>query len=178
MNLINTREQKGITLISLVVIIIVTLILAGISVAILSGNNGMIIKSAEAREETQIGDDIERIRASYSTVTMNKLKKADGRKYTVTAEELQEQILADMHETEGVTVTGDDFKADEKRELQGEFTVEMPSGYTYTINAKGDTKLKGSEEEEPTTETSPTATTETTTSPSAEASPSSSPADD
>ena len=178
MNLINTREQKGITLISLVIIIIVTLILAGISVAMLSGNNGMIIKSAEAREETQIGDDIERIRASYSTVTMNKLKKADGRKYTVTAEELQEQILADMHETEGVTVTGDDFKADENRELQGEFTVEMPSGYTYVINAKGDTKLKESgEEAEPTAETSPTATTETTTSPSTEASPTSSPKD-
>ena len=46
----NMKEGKsGITLIALVVTIIVLLILAGISIAMLSGNNGVLIKAGEAK---------------------------------------------------------------------------------------------------------------------------------
>ena len=43
------KNQKGITLIALVVTIIVLLILAGISIAMLTGENGLITRAEEAK---------------------------------------------------------------------------------------------------------------------------------
>ena len=47
------RRNKGITLIALVVTIIVLLILAGISIAMLTGQNGILNRTAEAKEKTE-----------------------------------------------------------------------------------------------------------------------------
>lgn len=43
------RGQKGITLVALVVTIIVLIILAGISVSLLVGDNGLITRAKEAK---------------------------------------------------------------------------------------------------------------------------------
>ncbi len=51
MNL-NTKSSRGITLIALVVSIILLLILAGTSISMLSGDNGILQKAAEAKEKT------------------------------------------------------------------------------------------------------------------------------
>ena len=48
-----TRENKGITLIALVITIIVLLILAGVAIAMLSGENGILRKAAEAKTKTE-----------------------------------------------------------------------------------------------------------------------------
>ena len=45
------RETKGITLIALVITIIILLILAGISIATLTGENGILNKASKAKEE-------------------------------------------------------------------------------------------------------------------------------
>lgn len=47
------KENKGITLIVLVITIIVLLILAGISIATLTGDNGILNKASTASEETK-----------------------------------------------------------------------------------------------------------------------------
>ena len=46
------KRNKGITLIALVITIIVLLILAGITIAALSGENGILIRATEARDNT------------------------------------------------------------------------------------------------------------------------------
>ena len=46
------REERGITLIALVITIIVLLILAGISITMLSGDNGLLNRTTEARSKT------------------------------------------------------------------------------------------------------------------------------
>ena len=46
------KRNKGITLIALVITIIVLLILAGVAIAMLSGENGILKKSAEAKTKT------------------------------------------------------------------------------------------------------------------------------
>ena len=46
-----TKNTKGITLIALVVTIIVLLILAGVSIAMLTGNNGILTQGKRAKEE-------------------------------------------------------------------------------------------------------------------------------
>ena len=48
------KNTKGITLIALVVTIIVLLLLAGVSIAMLTGNNGVLTQGQRAKEETRI----------------------------------------------------------------------------------------------------------------------------
>ena len=49
------RNQKGITLIALVITIIVLLILAGVSIAMLTGDNGLLNKTNEAVVKEKLG---------------------------------------------------------------------------------------------------------------------------
>lgn len=48
------KNEKGITLIALVITIIVLLILAGVSIAMLGGDNGLLSKSQESAAQTAI----------------------------------------------------------------------------------------------------------------------------
>ena len=50
------RNERGITLIALVVTIIVLLILAGISIAMLTGENGILNKARDASWKSKLGD--------------------------------------------------------------------------------------------------------------------------
>ena len=49
------KSGKGITLIALVITIIVLLILAGVSIAMLAGDNGILTKSVTAKLNNEIG---------------------------------------------------------------------------------------------------------------------------
>ena len=49
------KNQKGITLIALVITIIVLLILAGISIAMLTGDNGILTNSTKAKAQNELG---------------------------------------------------------------------------------------------------------------------------
>ena len=49
----NLRKSKGITLIALVITIIVLLILAGVAISMLSGENGILKKASEAKTKTE-----------------------------------------------------------------------------------------------------------------------------
>ncbi len=53
------RKEKGITLIALVVTIVVLLILAGVSISMLTGENGIITQAQDAKEKTDIGRERE-----------------------------------------------------------------------------------------------------------------------
>ena len=50
---LKTKEFKGITLIALVITIILLLILAGVTIAALSGDNGILTRAKEAKEKTE-----------------------------------------------------------------------------------------------------------------------------
>ena len=56
-----TKEMKGITLVALVVTIVVLLILAGVSINSVLGENGIIIKAKEAAEKTAAAQEREMI---------------------------------------------------------------------------------------------------------------------
>lgn len=51
------KSNQGITLVALVVTIVVLLILAGVSISLVSGQNGIVTKAQEAKEKT-INDQI------------------------------------------------------------------------------------------------------------------------
>ena len=53
------KKNNGITLIALVITIIVLLILAGVAIAMLSGENGILNKAKDAKEKTEKGQEQE-----------------------------------------------------------------------------------------------------------------------
>ena len=54
------KQKKGITLIALVITIIVLLILAGISISMLSGDNGILQRSTDAKERNGVAEVVEK----------------------------------------------------------------------------------------------------------------------
>ena len=50
---INRQNNKGITLIALVITIVVLLILAGVSIATLTGENGILTQASNAKKVTE-----------------------------------------------------------------------------------------------------------------------------
>lgn len=77
------QEVSGITLIALVVTIIVLLILAGVSISMLTGQNGILNRVAEAKEKTGIAQSEEKVKLAVmaaiadgnGTLTIENLKK-------------------------------------------------------------------------------------------------------
>ena len=76
------RNQKGITLIALVITIIVLLILAGVSIAMLTGNNGILTQANRAGEATREADIKEAIALAVSTVNADLADNISTDKYT------------------------------------------------------------------------------------------------
>ena len=74
-------NNKGITLIALVITIIVLLILAGVSIAMLTGSNGILTQANKAKTDTANAEAAERINmelnALYSEVLEKNLSKFD-----------------------------------------------------------------------------------------------------
>ena len=63
-----SKKNNGITIIALVITIIVLLILAGVTIATLTGENGILTKASEASEQTKISEEKEAIGIAYSGV--------------------------------------------------------------------------------------------------------------
>ena len=62
------REQKGITLIALVITIIVLLILAGVTIAMLTGQNGILTNAQNAKTSTLQSEAEERINMTLNAI--------------------------------------------------------------------------------------------------------------
>lgn len=69
---LKTKKNKGITLIALVVTIVVLLILAGVSIATLTGENGILKQTSKAKDETHIAQDKELIQLAFNEYKISK----------------------------------------------------------------------------------------------------------
>lgn len=67
-----TKEMRGITLISLVTTIIILLILAGITITMLSGENGILKNAGKSKEETEYAGIYEAISIELQNYKINK----------------------------------------------------------------------------------------------------------
>ena len=70
------KEQKGITLVALVITIIVLLILAGVTIAALSGPNGILTNSTKAKQDTAVAEAREAVTMAINTIVTNKYANA------------------------------------------------------------------------------------------------------
>ena len=87
------KEKRGITLIALVITIIVLLILAGVSIAMLTGDNGILTQATEAKEKNTIGGEKEQISLALQSLRMK--KQAENVTNEITVSELDEQLKYD-----------------------------------------------------------------------------------
>ena len=67
------KDQKGITLIALVITIIVLLILAGVSIAMLTGDNGILTKADNASRESIAKEVEEAIKLGVADIVANQM---------------------------------------------------------------------------------------------------------
>ena len=73
---INLKNKKGITLIALIITIIVLLILAAVSIATLTGQNGILTRANDTKTNTEIAEEKEKVELS----TTGALAKDNGNK--------------------------------------------------------------------------------------------------
>lgn len=71
------KQDKGITLIALVITIIVLLILAMVSIATLTGENGVLTKANTAQKENEIVEAKEQAKLDIATWIADKLEKGE-----------------------------------------------------------------------------------------------------
>ena len=115
------KNNNGITLIALVVTIVVLLILAGVSISMLTGENGIITQAQKSKLQTEIGKEKEYITLSVSAVKGDKISRGDTSE--ITSSELQTEM---NKYTDEATVTG-----------SGTLTVTYESGRSYEVDQDG-----------------------------------------
>ena len=118
--IINPKEaQKGITLIALVITIIVLLILAGVSIAMLTGQNGILTQAQNAKTTTANKSAEEKVKLSVMGARAD-----DG---TLTVGKLRTELA-----NYGGTVEGDTFPV-----------TATVDGKSFTVDDKGNVELAG-----------------------------------
>ena len=121
MKKVTKNSTNGITLIALVITIIVLLILAGVSIAMLTGDNGILTQASEAKDENIKGQEKEQIRLAMQSKKMENI--ADNVERTVTAEELQNQLIADGAKNLTVEAGENDSLVVKYADSKNEYTV-------------------------------------------------------
>ena len=147
---LNTMEKneknKGVTLIALVITIIVLLILAGVSISTLTGQNGILKRAIEAKNTTEVASEKEGIQMAVTTSQM-----ASANYTSIKKDGLQSELNS--------------YFGKEKTTLEdnkdGSYTVTMNnSKRKYTIEDDGSIiegvydKWNGTDSKEPTEKTS------------------------
>ena len=113
------NKELGITLIALVITIIVILILAGASITMMTGDNGMLNQAVNAKEENIIGQEKEQVEMAYISATINKMGDV------VTEDELQKELerLVGEKKTETIDI-GDEILIVEFMDTQHCYSIE------------------------------------------------------
>lgn len=94
------RDQKGITLVALVVTIIVLLILAGVTMAMVVGNDGIFTKANTAKTETAKADFLSSVKLAMLNAKVNSYTNTgavDTAKQITSVDGMITAVLADLN---------------------------------------------------------------------------------
>ena len=108
------NKQKGITLIALVITIIVLLILAGVSIAMLTGDNGILTKANDSKIASIEGAVRDAVVLAVSNYRTENYQQNQGT-LTITAENIESEVAKTLTDYTvdasgaNLTVTGSDL---------------------------------------------------------------------
>ncbi len=124
----NIKQNNGITLIALVITIIVLLILAGVAIAMLSGENGILKKAAESKTKTEEGQKEE----MSSLLSYEMVLKADSE-----------------YKYQHGYVTGFEYNKENKKTISSVKDLEnaLPDGYKVSTKYKYSISTRTGEDE-------------------------------
>lgn len=149
------RNQKGITLIALVITIIVLLILAGVTIAMLSGENGILKRAtetrstnaeAQAREEAKIAfmdvrTEIAAKKSQLGTYSPATNVKSPNTSISSSDKTLEDVVINDLGYKSGAQSGWTKVEGTEAANGIATITMEytdssLPNKLTYTITVK------------------------------------------
>ena len=117
------KNAKGITLIALVITIIVLLILAGVTIATLTGDNGILTQAGKAKDKTTEAESIERVQVEVAG------------SYGIDGTIDKEQLNKNLGNIAGLKIGESNFGGENiVKELPATVTL---NGYDIVINANG-----------------------------------------
>ena len=147
------KKQKGITLIALVITIIVLLILAGITITMVFGDNGILTRSKEAKEKHKM----EEAREEVILILNAKVTEYEADGYKLTLKELATTV-DDQLENKNTTTFEEDLQDKDSsaivKSIEGEKEKQyLPIQYKgYDFKIDGNLKVLADEEIEETEE--------------------------
>lgn len=130
------KQKKGITLIALVITIIVLLILAGISISMLSGDNSILQKATDAKKETEKSQIIENAQTDIlgqqaenkgNNITKGQLAEILNKQFqTITIDEIPDEVSADSEDKDIELTTKD-----------GKYKIYLSEMFVGNLNTEG-----------------------------------------
>ena len=137
-------REKGITLIALVITIIVLIILAGISIQLLLGENGIITKAKKSKEVTEISAVEEKAQLIYADkqienglnsnqIMQQIIEELKAENYNI------EQVEADEHDITGIKIDKDSINMglEKTEKITVSFEgIEQLFNYYFVTNGK------------------------------------------
>ena len=127
------RNNKGITMITLIVTIIILLILAGVTIAFLTGENGILNKASTAAETTKKANAKERLKVELMAIQTEEL--ADGKEANLSSLDTNKEQLskkgieiAESGTPRDVTLDGYTFKVKNDLTIEGDGTATGGTG--------------------------------------------------
>ena len=130
------KKNEGITLIALVITIIVLLILAGISIATLTGENGVLTKAQNSKEITR-GRSVEEVKNIWKNE-----QKMDKYTETSTTQKL-DGVLKDLREQNLITEEEETIIKNTGEITIGGIKIEFIKMITFTYGGKEATCFEG-----------------------------------
>ncbi len=104
----NLKKERGITLIALVITIIVLLILAGVTIASITGENGILSKATQASQKTTQEKEREEIKMAVTSDNMKYITGDEGE-----SEDYIESIQKELDNIAGASKTKFEWNEDE-----------------------------------------------------------------
>ena len=126
-------KQKGITLIALVITIIVLLILAGVTIAALSGPNGILTNATKAKEQTAEAGAREKINIA-AIGSYDNTGRFDSEKFKEEIQNMGGTIIAEDDST--ITVEMDGYEAVVNKETGEIISIEKSGGVRPQLEGK------------------------------------------
>ena len=136
------KKKKGITLIALVITIIVLLILAGVSIAMLTGNNGILTqanKSKVAQIEGQVKEEVNlAVQAAKMYAEQEAVSTATGYTASTHLADPNDDIITEMEKdlTTGYSITGVNGSGDTAGTITVTYTTDSYKSATNNASAK------------------------------------------
>ena len=118
------RKERGITLIALVITIIVLLILAGVAISMLSGDNGILKQAASAKTRTEEKTEFERVQLAVLSALTAGRGEVDLTKPSDKENSIDKAI-------------NDEFVNDIKKPTYEEGKITLSNGETYNVTTSG-----------------------------------------